>query len=51
MEEQKSITKIIEEVVDDICMHYCKWPDQWNEDDGELSDSEICQNCPLNRLE
>lgn len=41
------ITKIVE----DICDNYCKHPDNWNtEIDGELSESDICKNCPLNRL-
>lgn len=50
MQEEKTVTKIIQEVIDDMCNHYCKIPAQWNEEDGELSESEICQNCPLNRL-
>lgn len=50
MQEEKTVTKIIQEVIDDMCNHYCKISGQWNEEDGELSESEICQNCPLNRL-
>lgn len=47
-----SITEQIEEIKDDICEHYCKYPDIWDtEKEGiELVDSEHCQNCPLNRL-
>jgi len=52
MEKQKSIVEILNEVVDDICNNYCKWPEKWDEEkEGkELSDSEICDNCPLNKL-
>lgn len=48
----KKITEIIEEVAAEICKRYCKYPDTWNEEkEGcELSDSEICANCPLLRL-
>lgn len=50
--ETKTITAQIEEIKDDICNHYCKWPDIWDEEkEGcELSESDHCRNCPLNRL-
>ena len=52
MNEEKSIPAIIEEVFDEICTKYCKYPDTWDEEkEGcELMDSDICKNCPLNRL-
>lgn len=46
----KTATKIIEEVVESMCGSYCKWPIIWDQREGELCDSEICANCPLNRL-
>ena len=49
----KTIPQILEDVVEDICHNYCKWPDLWVEEahEGqELSESEVCANCPLNRL-
>ena len=52
--EQISVTKIIHEVIDEMCDKYCKYPNEWDpekHDGQELFDSEICQNCPLNRLE
>ena len=51
-DEHTSVVNILEEVVDDICNNYCKWPEKWDEEkEGkELSDSEICDNCPLNKL-
>ena len=48
----KTITEQIQEVVEDMCQHYCKWPELWGDsmEDCELSESSICQNCPLNKL-
>ena len=48
----KPVSKIIEEVADEICSNYCKYPETWDEEkEGcELTESEICANCPLNRL-
>ena len=48
----KTLTEQIEEIKDDICNHYCKYPDIWDEEaEGcELSESDHCRNCPLNRL-
>lgn len=52
MNTEKSITKIIEETVEEMCNKYCKWPEMWDEEmEGcELCESSICRNCPLNRL-
>lgn len=49
----ESVTRIIESVCEDICNNYCKYPNQWNkEKEGcELSESEVCANCPLNKLD
>lgn len=49
---EKSIAKILEETVEEICFKYCKWPYLWDEEaEGiELCESDICKNCPLNRL-
>ena len=43
----------IEDIAKDMCEHYCKYPDIWDEDkEGiDLSESDYCMNCPLNRLE
>ena len=48
-----SITEIIEEVKDQICNDYCRYPKEWDEEDHdglELCESEVCAACPLNRL-
>ena len=41
----------IEEVAEQICDKYCKYPYEWDEEtEGvQLCESEICANCPLNR--
>lgn len=45
--------EVVEDVKTDICQNYCKYPDAWDvEKEGmELCESDICYNCPLNRLE
>lgn len=52
MKPQKGISKTIEEVKEEICLRYCKYPDTWDEEKEGiyLADSDICMNCPLNRL-
>lgn len=52
MNEVKTVPNILEEVVEQICAYYCKWPDQYEEEmEGcELSESSICRDCPLSRL-
>lgn len=52
VQHDKSITEILQEVTEDICNNYCKYPDTWDEEkEGcELCESDICNNCPLNRL-
>ena len=48
--ENKTITQQIEAIAEDFCNNYCKWPHLWKEEDGELSESEVCQHCPIGRL-
>lgn len=54
---EKSIIKIIEEVCEDMCTNYCKYPGMVSEaykgkkDEGEeMLYDHICEKCPLNRL-
>lgn len=51
-EETKSIAQELEQIANDICMHYCRWPELWDEEAKgcELSESDICAKCPLMRL-
>lgn len=45
------MTEEIEEIKEEMCNKYCHYPYIWDEKkDGELWESEQCQNCPLNRL-
>lgn len=46
------INDILEDMVKEFCDHYCKYPEQWDEEkEGmELCESEICENCPCNKL-
>ena len=48
----KTIAQQIQEVVDEMCNNYCKYPCAWDEDEQgvPLEDSEVCANCPLSRL-
>ena len=49
--ETKTIPQILESIAEAICNEYCRYPLEWDEEkDGELADSEVCANCPLNRL-
>ena len=53
MKETKQITaEQAEDIKEQICAEYCKYPLQWNEEvmGYELSESEVCARCPLNRL-
>lgn len=45
----KTIAQIVEEVSEEICDHYCKWPEQYGDDESGLL-NEKCDGCPLNRL-
>ena len=49
---EKTIVQQIQEIVEDVCQNYCKWPEKWDDsmEDCELCESSICKNCPLNRL-
>ena len=53
--EQKQperISAILEQIAIEICERRCKYPDKWDEEamGKELSESEVCQHCPLNRF-
>ena len=49
--EPKTIQQQLEAIAEAMCNDYCRYPLTWNEEvDGELADSEICANCPLNKL-
>ena len=49
---EQNIREQLEEVANEFCNHYCKYPEQWDEEkEGcPLDESKVCKNCPLNRL-
>ena len=51
-QEFPSIFEQLEEIAGEFCDGYCKYPDAWDEEkEGcELSESDICKNCPIGKL-
>ena len=47
-----NIADQLREIAETMCTQYCKYPDTWDEEkEGiELTESDICANCPLNKL-
>ena len=45
-------TTELRESFEDFCDNYCKYPEKWDaEKEGcELSESDVCKQCPINRL-
>ena len=40
-----------EELKQEMCEHYCKYPNEWDEEkEGLTLVDAICQNCPLEKL-
>jgi len=52
MSKMSTLSEILEEVKEKMCNDYCRYPNEWDEEkEGcELCESEVCANCPLNRL-
>lgn len=48
----KTIVQQMQDIVEEMCDKFCKWPEKWDEEmeECELSESTICKNCPLNKL-
>lgn len=49
----KSITEILDEVREDMCNNYCKYPNEKGHEDNPdwlFEEGTPCKNCPLNRL-
>ena len=47
MNNEKSISQILDDVKSEMCNKYCKYPYEI-EDEADLD--KICENCPLERL-
>ena len=52
LKRQDARLEKVEDIAKEMCDHYCKYPDTWDEEaEGmDLSESEHCAKCPLNRL-
>ena len=41
----------VEKAKEEICDKYCKYPEQWDEEEkGETLEDAICRECPLNKI-
>ena len=52
-DKDKKITEILEEVIAEMCDHYCKYPEMTPEGESEdwlWEEGSPCENCPLNKL-
>lgn len=52
MPEKRSIALQLEQIANEICEKYCKYPEQWDEEKEGVSlfESDVCANCPLSKL-
>ena len=50
--KKKTISEEFEDIKAQMCRNYCKYTDTWDEEvmGYELMESEVCAQCPLNRL-
>ena len=46
--KEKTVAEIIEEVKEQMCDDYCRYPREQSE--AEMAINDICENCPMNRL-
>lgn len=50
METVKTVTKVLEEVKETVCDKICKYPGMYTPEEWEDVYTEVCRNCPLDRL-
>lgn len=48
--EHKTVTDILEEVKQEMCDRYCKYPTLVNDREELFAEDGPCMKCPLNRL-
>ena len=50
--KKKTISEEFEDIKEQMCRNYCKYTDKWDAEimGYELFESEVCAQCPLNRL-
>lgn len=44
-----SIHEMIDEIFEDLCDNYCKYPEQYTEETEDDLYKEHCDNCPMMR--
>ena len=48
------VTEILDHVAAEICDKYCKWPEQYKDDNGDELECKLydehCEKCPLNMI-
>lgn len=54
MDDKKTISEVFEDIKQEMCEHYCRFPNEFCEDDPDADPDEmyeqICSGCPLMRL-
>ena len=51
MNTDKTISEQFEEIKVEMCNNYCKYHENMGkEEDAEVKNGDICDNCPLSRL-
>ena len=43
-----TVTGLLQEIADDFCDNYCKYPDRYTDEDKMME--EHCDQCPLNKI-
>ncbi len=49
-EKSKTVTDVLEEVKQEMCDDYCKYPTIVNDREDLFADDSPCMECPLNKL-
>ncbi len=49
--KEQTVTRLLEEIVGEICDHYCKYPEQYKDnDDIDEMCAKHCDHCPFNKI-
>lgn len=48
--EDKSIVQQLQEVCEEMCDKYCKYPEKYTANEWETAFQGICEQCPLMKL-
>lgn len=47
----RQMLKEVENIIEEMCENYCKYPENWDEKKDGMLLNTICKDCPLNRLD